>query len=105
MRKKGGAVGAMPPTHTSPNPGGGGVWGGSHTRTGPGRPPGVDYSEGRLSRERAVARAEGGGRAGGDIPSAPSGCPRRGRGGLKVSAKWHYHGPEGPPGQGGAWVA
>ena len=36
--KKGGAVGAMSPAHDLSKPGGGG---GSHTRTGPGRPPGT----------------------------------------------------------------
>ena len=38
--KKGGEVGAMPPTHYLSKPGGGGGGlGGSHTRTGPGSPP------------------------------------------------------------------
>ena len=38
--KKGGAVGAMSPAHYLSKPGGGGGgWGVSHTRTGPGRPP------------------------------------------------------------------
>ena len=41
MRKKGDAI---PKTHclSKPRGGGGGGWGLSHTRTGPGRPPGVD---------------------------------------------------------------
>ena len=40
--KKGGTVGAMSPAHYLSKPGGGGgLGGGSHRRTGPGRPPGV----------------------------------------------------------------
>ena len=34
-------VGGQPGTTIFQNPGGGGGWGVSHTRTGPGRPPGL----------------------------------------------------------------